>query len=61
MSRPDGYEQTGDYYYRRAEAELKMAQRATDANAVKAHYELANLYLEQLSGTAADEYLKVDR
>ncbi|MDB5694782.1 MAG: hypothetical protein JWN21_325 [Sphingomonas bacterium] len=40
--------ETEDYYYRRAEAELKMAQAATVPAAVKAHYELANRYLEQL-------------
>jgi hypothetical protein len=37
------------YDYRRAEAELKMAQAATVPAAVKAHYDLANLYLERLS------------
>jgi hypothetical protein len=45
--------QASDYYYSRAEAELQMAQRATNADAVKAHYELANLYLERLSSAPA--------
>jgi hypothetical protein len=42
-------EPADDYYYRRAEAELNMAQAATAPAAVKAHYELANLYLERLA------------
>ena len=38
-----------DYYYRRAEAELRMAQAATVPAAVQAHYQLANLYLERVA------------
>ena len=37
-----------NYYYRRAEQELQMAQRAVNPSAVRAHYELANHYLERL-------------
>ena len=47
-----------DYYEKRAEAEIEMAQRATHAGAVQAHYELANAYLDRIhapedSGTPA--------
>ena len=35
------------YFYNRAEAELRMAQKAADPAATKAHYELANLYLDR--------------
>lgn len=44
-------EPANGYYYRRAEAELEMAQAATIPAAVKAHYELANLYLERLTSS----------
>jgi hypothetical protein len=37
------------YYQRRAEAELDRAQAATVPNAVRAHYELAEAYLNKLS------------
>lgn len=33
------------YFHQRAEAELRMAQRATGSEATKAHYELAGHYL----------------
>jgi hypothetical protein len=38
------------YFYERAEAELKLAQRATDPAAVKAHYQLAGYYLDRVYG-----------
>ena len=38
------------YFERRAEAELELAQRATDSRVVKAHYELAAQYLERIHG-----------
>ena len=41
------------YYERRAEAELKLAQRAKDSRAVQVHYELANHYLERIHQEAA--------
>lgn len=37
------------YFRRRAEAELERAQRATHPGVVKAHYDLANLYLERVA------------
>lgn len=37
-----------DYYYRRAEMELEQAQRASSAEAVKAHYTLASHYLDRV-------------
>jgi hypothetical protein len=37
-----------DYLYRRAEMELRMAQNAASPAAVKAHYELAQLYLDRV-------------
>ena len=41
-----------DYYERRAEAEIEMAQHARDSRAVQAHYELANAYLDKIHGEA---------
>ena len=42
-----------NYFERRAEAELALAQRARHARAVKAHYELASAYLDRIHGDAA--------
>ena len=39
-----------NYFEERAEAEIAMAQRAGDSRAVKAHYELANAYLDRIYG-----------
>lgn len=39
-----------DYYERRAEAEIALAQRAEDSRAVQAHYQLANFYLDRIYG-----------
>jgi hypothetical protein len=36
-----------DYYERRAEEQLELAQSSLVPSAVKAHYDLANLYLEK--------------
>lgn len=49
MSRDDS-----DYLELRAEAELELAQSATDPRAVQAHYELANAYLERIYGDEGD-------
>jgi hypothetical protein len=38
------------YYSRRAEAELELAQRATHPAAVRAHYVIANHYLDRVYG-----------
>ena len=40
------------YYEQRAEAEIELAQRATDSRVVKAHYELAAQYLDRIHGDA---------
>lgn len=37
-----------DYFYNRAEAEIRMAQQATAPEAVRAHYQLAGLYLDRV-------------
>lgn len=37
-----------DYFYQRAEAELQLAQRATHPAAVRAHYIIANHYLDRV-------------
>ena len=37
-----------EYFEQRAEAELALAQRATDSRVVQAHYELATHYLERI-------------
>jgi hypothetical protein len=39
-----------NYYERRAEAEIEMAQRAQHRRAVQAHYELASAYLDRIHG-----------
>jgi len=39
-----------DYYQRRAEAEIELAQRSSDARAVRIHYELASAYLDRIHG-----------
>lgn len=50
------------YFYERAEAELKLAQQATDPAVVKAHYQMAGYYLDRVYGagdsTATDRQPK---
>jgi hypothetical protein len=41
-----------EYYERRAEAELALAQSAAHRRAVQAHYELAAAYLDRIHGDA---------
>lgn len=45
------------YFYKRAETELELAQRATHPLAVRAHYIIANHYLDRCYGglSANDE------
>ncbi len=43
-----------DYFQRRAEAELRLAQAATHPAAVRAHYLLAGLYLDRIYGQDND-------
>jgi hypothetical protein len=38
------------YFERRAEHEIELAQRATHARAVQAHYQLASAYLDRIHG-----------
>ncbi len=40
------------YFYQRAETELELAQRATHPLAVRAHYIIANHYLDRCYGGA---------
>ena len=42
-----------DYYERRAEAQLELAQSSLIPSAVKAHYDLANFYLEKREAAEA--------
>jgi hypothetical protein len=44
-----------DYFEERAEAELELAQRASDGRAVQAHYELAEAYLGRIHGETEGE------
>ena len=37
-----------EYFEQRAETEIELAQRATDARVVQAHYELATQYLDRI-------------
>ncbi len=39
-----------NYFEKRAEAEIELAASATDVRAVRAHYELANHYLDRIHG-----------
>ncbi len=39
-----------EYFERRAEAELALAQTAANGEAVQAHYELASAYLDRIHG-----------
>jgi hypothetical protein len=39
-----------EYYERRAETEIALAQRAQSGAAVRAHYELASAYLDRIHG-----------
>ena len=39
-----------DYFQRRAEAEIELAQQAQHQRAVQAHYELASAYLDRIHG-----------
>lgn len=39
-----------EYFERRAEAEIALAQRAEHRRAVQAHYELASAYLDRIHG-----------
>jgi hypothetical protein len=39
-----------EYFERRAEAELALAQAAGHRRAVQAHYELASAYLDRIHG-----------
>lgn len=43
-----------EYFEKRAEAELKLAQGATDPCAVSAHYDLATCYLERIAERPED-------
>ena len=43
-----------DYYQRRAEAEIELAQRADCPQAVQAHYQLASAYLDRIHGESPD-------
>ena len=38
------------YFEARARREIELAQRATHAGAVKAHYEMATAYLDRIYG-----------
>jgi len=41
-----------EYFERRAEAEIALAQQAQHEAAVQAHYELASAYLDRIHGDA---------
>lgn len=48
-------EDDSSYFTRRAEAELDQAQRATNPQVVRAHYMLAEAYLERIQPKARAE------
>ena len=41
-----------EYFERRAEIQIELAQKATDTKAVQAHYDLATAYLDRVYGGA---------
>ena len=41
-----------DYYQRRAETEVALAQQASHQAVVRVHYELASAYLDRIHGDA---------
>ena len=45
-----------EYYYKRAEAELKMAQQSAVPEAVRAHYLIANYYLDHVYSGESGEH-----
>jgi hypothetical protein len=42
------------YFIERAEAEIALAQRAEHPNAVAAHYQLAEIYLDRVYGDGSE-------
>ena len=44
-----------DYFERRAEAEITLAQQAEDGRVVQAHYQLASAYLDRIHGEDPDK------
>lgn len=50
MSREDE-----DYYQRRAEEQIALAQQSDDTRAVQAHYQLASAYLDRIHGERLTE------
>lgn len=44
-----------NYYERRAEAEIALAQQSTSRRAVQAHYQLAAAYLDKIHPEEAPE------
>ncbi|MDT9598642.1 hypothetical protein [Sphingosinicella rhizophila] len=43
-----GLQQDREYFEQRAESEIEMAQTARHEKAVRAHYEMAGLYLDRV-------------
>ena len=43
-----------DYFYRRAEQEIAIAQASGCAQLVRFHYQLASLYLDRVFGADGD-------
>ena len=43
-----------EYFQRRAEQEIELAQRAGNSRVVQAHYELASAYLDRIHGNTRE-------
>lgn len=54
-------EQDKAYFYQRAEAELNLAQQASQPAVVKAHYQLAGYYLDRVYGNGDQAALSPSR
>ena len=43
-----------EYLQQRAEAEIELAQQASDQRVVQAHYEIASAYLDRIHGDSPE-------
>lgn len=52
--------ETVEYYERRAEDHVALAQKAMNSQAVQAHYELASAYLDRVYSDTAGPRVRSD-
>jgi hypothetical protein len=44
-----------DYYQRRAEAEIELAQKSAHTDVVQAHYQMATAYLDRIYAPSPED------